>query len=143
MKTANHDRRLYQVLPKRYLFFSDPSAPGVDKIGNVWGRPGEYVDAGHPVLRAKMRGQLHKVRALKPGDTVPKGSIFHEEVANMIVAAEIRKYDGKAPKGARKTAAEIVVGEATEKPSGDTPKLASDPVKAAKAKSKSTGSGGS
>lgn len=136
MTTAATDRQYYAVRLGRYLYWADPSAPGVDKRGNLWARPGEFVEASHPVLQTIISTQRHKVRALKPGDTIPEGSILHTEVTAPLVVGRIRAFDGKLQKGSPVTPAEIVVQGAGEAASGDAPKLAADPVKTAKAKAK-------
>lgn len=130
-QNVSEESHIYQVRQGRYLYFSDPSSPGVDKAGNVWAHPTEYVDATHPVLRQIIKSQTSKVRRLKPDEVVPKGSIFHTEVASPMVAAAIRRYDTAAGKATPKVLAEdFVVGDHE---SGDTAELVDDPVEKAKA----------
>ncbi len=129
MHEAENGNRWYQVRQGRPLFFADPSTPGVDKSGgNLWAAPGSYVEASHPVLKIIIKSQLSKVRRLKDGEVIPKGSIVRDAQENPAVQAMIRKYDGRV--AGEVTAEEIVVG----KDHGKAPSLKPNPAIAAKAR---------
>lgn len=124
-KVGSPERRIYQVRERRPLFFGDPAVPTTDKLNNLWAAPGEYVDATHPVLFAIIRSQLHKVRRLKEGEVIERGSIFHKEAESPQVTAQVRAYDRKVGSLAPITAEEMVVG----KDGGVAPKLSEDITK--------------
>ena len=64
-------RRFYQVRPQRYLHF--PDFPSEHR---VWAKPGEYVEATHPMLQTWIGNQLGKVQSVS---VVPRGSVLIDE----------------------------------------------------------------
>ena len=64
-------RRFYQVRPQRYLHFPDFPAEH-----RVWAKPGDYVEATHPMLQTWIGNQLGKVQAVA---VVPRGSVLIDE----------------------------------------------------------------
>ncbi len=64
-------RRFYLVRPERFLHF--PNFPSQHR---VWAKPGEYVEATHPLLLQWISGQLGKVQSV---NVIPRGSIFIDE----------------------------------------------------------------
>lgn len=112
MTTVKATERWYEVRLGRILFFADPSSPGTSRRGNTWAKPGQFVEASHPVLRRIIRTQRHKIRQLKEGETIPAGSIIQDPRANPYIKSLMDKFDGREEAQGTRTAEEIVVGEA-------------------------------
>ncbi len=129
MATVKVEQHWYEVRRGRILFFADPTTPGVDRAGNVWAKPGQYVEASHPILQAIIRIQTHKVRRLKEGETIPAGSLVMDASANPQISRAIAKYDGRDTDGGTRTPEEIVVGS----DGGSAPTISVDPEVAAQA----------
>lgn len=77
-------RCFYLVRPERWLHF--PNFPAAHR---VWAKPGEYVEATHPLLQTWIKDQLGKVQSVA---VVPRGSVFMDE--------------SKLPRGVAQTMAE-------------------------------------
>ena len=121
MTTVKAPERWYEVRQGRILFFADPSAPGVDKRGNVWAKPGQFIEASHPVLRRIVALQNQKLRMLKEGDTIPAGSIIQDAKANPYIKRLMDQHDGREEAGGTRTAEEIIVGDQGKSAPGLSP----------------------
>lgn len=129
MTEAKAPQRWYQVRLGRILFFADPSEPGVDRRGNVWAHPGQYVEASHPVLRGIVALQRHKLRQLSEGEVIPAGSFVQSAEGNPYIKGLMIKHDGRQDGGGTQTAEEIVVGDG----GASAPPLSADPAAVATA----------
>lgn len=110
MEPVTAEQRIYQIRDRRPLLYGDPKI--VKGASGLWAAPGEFVDASHPVLRVIIKGQLHKVRALKPGDVIPEGAVFHGvDDLPPAVRAMCGEYDRLAGGEKPVTAEEMVVGK--------------------------------
>lgn len=93
-------RRFYLVRPERYLHFPNFPAPH-----RVWAKPGEYVEATHPLLLQWINGQLGKVQSV---NVVPRGSVFIDESKlPRGVTSQMAQHDKGRTGGVKLTTEEI------------------------------------
>jgi hypothetical protein len=134
VSTVAAPERWYQVRLGRLLFYADPSAPGVDKRGNVWARENQFVEASHPVLQGIINLQAYKVRKLSAGEVIPAGSLIQDAKGNPYIKRLMDKHDGRQEDGGEKTPEAIVVGDG----GASAPALSPEPAAPAAASPEAT-----